>query len=137
MNALSNDLRQRVLNYALTHSVRQTAELFQVSPNTVHCLKKLYYETGGVAPRPCRAVHEHAVSSEGEMYLQILLKEDVDLTLAQLCDNYEDIYGVRVGVSTMHHTLKHLGLTLKKKLFTTQTSTAMRMLRKNNATSML
>lgn len=135
MNALSNDLRQRILNYGFTHSVRQTADIFQVSPNTVHCLKKLYYETGGVAPRPCLAVHEHAVSPEGEMYLKILLKEDVDLTLAQLCDHYEDIYGVRVGVSTMHNTLKHLGLTLKKKRFTARTSTAMRMLQKNNATS--
>lgn len=135
MNALSNDLRQRILNYAFTHSVRQTAGVFQVSPNTVHCLKKLYYETGGVAPRPCLAVHEHAVSPEGEMYLKILLKEDVDLTLAQLCERYEGTYGVRVGVSTMHHTLKHLGLTLKKKRFTTRTSTAMGILQKNNATS--
>lgn len=135
MNALSNDLRQRILNHALNHSVRQTADLFQVSPNTVHCLKKLYYETGGVAPRPCLAVHEHAISPEGEMYLKILLKEDVDLTLSQLCDQYEKIYGVRVGVSTMHNTLKHLGITTKKKLFTTRTSTAMRMLLKDNATS--
>ncbi len=114
MNALSNDLRQRILNYALTHPVRQTADIFQVSPNTVHCLKKLYYETGGVAPRPCLAVHEHAVSPEGEMYLKILLLEEVDLTLAQLCDRYEDVYGARVGISTMHLTLKRLGLTLKK-----------------------
>jgi transposase len=134
MNALSNDLRQRILNYALTHSVRQTAGIFQVSPNTVHCLKKLYYETGGVAPRPCLAVHEHAVSPEGEMYLKMLINEDVDLTLAQLCDHYEDIYGVRVGVSTLHNTLKHLGLTLKKKHFTPRTSTATGMPRKNNAT---
>ncbi len=137
MNALSNDLRQRILNYAFNHSVRQTADVFQVSPNTVHCLKKLYYETGGVAPRPCRAVHEHAVSPEGEMYLKILLLEDVDLTLAQLCDRYEETYGVRVGVSTLHLTLKRLGLTLKKKRITTRTSTAMRTPQKSNATSRL
>lgn len=137
MNALSNDLRKRILNYALTHSVRQTADLFKVSPNTVHCLKKLYYETGGVAPRPVRATHEHAVSPAGEMYLQILLKEDVDLTLAQLCERYEEAYGVRVGLSTMHLTLKRLGLTRKKKPFTTRASTAMRMPPKNNVTSRL
>ena len=47
MNALSKDLRQRILNHALTHSVCQTARAFRVSPNTVHLLKKFYAETDG------------------------------------------------------------------------------------------
>ncbi len=46
MNALSKDLRQRILNYALTHPVRETADIFQASPNTVRLLKNLWYETG-------------------------------------------------------------------------------------------
>jgi transposase len=117
MNVLSKDLRQRILNYALTHPVRQTARIFQVSPNTVHLLKKLWYETGSIEPRESKAVHPHAVSPEGELYLQMLLREDVDLTLLQLCERYEDAYGVRVGVTTMHDTLKRLGLTYKKKTF--------------------
>ena len=57
MNALSKDLRQRILNYALNHSVRQTARAFHVSPNTVQQLKKLFYETGGMDPRPSKPVH--------------------------------------------------------------------------------
>ena len=48
MNALSKDLRQRILNYALTHPVRQTAAIFQVSPDTVQRLKNLYYKTGDI-----------------------------------------------------------------------------------------
>jgi len=75
MNALSIDLRQRILNYSLTHPIRQTAEVFQVSPDTVHRLKKLYYETGGVEPRPCQAEHWKAISEEGELYR--FLFEDV------------------------------------------------------------
>jgi transposase len=117
MNVLSKDLRQRILNYALTHPVRLTARIFQVSPNTVHLLKKLWYETGSIEPRASKAVHPHAVSPEGELYLQMLLREDVDLTLLQLCERYEDAYGVRIGVTTMHDTLKRLGLTYKKKTF--------------------
>jgi len=66
MNALSIDLRQRILNYALNPPVRQTGETFNVSPDTVQRLKNLYYETGDVAPRAVHAVHEHAVSPEGE-----------------------------------------------------------------------
>jgi transposase len=117
MNALSIDLRKRILNYALLHPVRPTAELFQVSPDTVHRLKQLYYATGDVAPRPARAVHAHSVSPQGELYLQLLLSEAVDLTLGELCDRYEQAYGVRVGVSTMHGTLKRMGYSRKKTLY--------------------
>jgi transposase len=117
MNALSKDLRQRILSFALTHSVRLSARTFRVSPNTVHLLKKLYYETGGIEPRASKAVHAHAVSPEGELYLQTLVQEDVDSTLGQFCDRYQQAYGVRVGVTTMHNTLKRLGYTYKKKTF--------------------
>jgi transposase len=117
MNVLSQDLRQRILNHALTHSIRQTARLFRVSPDTVYRLKKRYHETGGIAPRIAPAIHAHAVSPEGELYLQILLLEDVDLTLKELCDRYEEAYGVRVGITTMHETLKRLKYSFKKKTF--------------------
>ena len=117
MNALSKDLRQRILNYALVNPVRETARIFQVSPNTVHLLKALWYETGGIEPRACGAVHAHAVSPEGELFLRTLLLEDVDLTLEELCEFYAQAYGARVGVATMHLTLKRMGLTYKKKTF--------------------
>jgi transposase len=117
MSVLSQDLRQRILNYALTHSVRQTARLFQVSPDTVYRLKKLYYETGGVSPRTAHVAHAHAVSPEGDLYLQTLLLDDVDLTLDELCGRYEDVYGVRVGTTTMHETIKRLKYSYKKKTF--------------------
>ena len=117
MNALSKDLRQRILNYALNHSVRQTARAFHVSPNTVQQIKKLFYETGGIEPRPSKPVHAHAVSPEGELYLKALLLEEVDLTLERLCELYWQAYGVRVGVATMHLTLRRMGLSYKKKTF--------------------
>jgi len=116
MNAYSIDMRQRMFSYSLAHSVRQTAEVFQVSPDTVQRLKKLYYETGGLAPRPCNAVHEHAVSPGGELYLQVLLKEQPDLTLGRLCENYRLVYGAAVSPATMHNLLKRLGYSRKKNI---------------------
>jgi len=115
MNVHSKDLRQRILNYALTHSIRRTARIFQVSPDTVYRLKKLFYETGDIVPHSPHASPARAVSPEGELYLQVLLVEDVDLTLEELCERYEKAYGVRVGITTMHNTLKRLNLTYKKK----------------------
>lgn len=124
MNVLSLDLRQRILNYAQTHSIRQTAEVFQVSPDTVYRLKKLYHETGGIEPKPFKAKHWKAITEEGELYLKAYILEHNDLTLEQLCEHYQLVYGVQVGVTTMHNALNRIGITRKKKLSTTPTSTA-------------
>lgn len=119
MNALSLDLRRRILNYSLNHSIRETARVFKASPNTVYLLAKRFAETGGVAPRATKAVHARAVSPEGEMFLQILLREDADMTLAEWCGRYERAHGARVGLSTMRNTLRRMGSSPIKKPFMT------------------
>ena len=63
MTTYSRDLRQRILNYGLLHSTRSTAERFHVSPNTVYLLKKLYYETGDIAPRQRSMVPDRLISA--------------------------------------------------------------------------
>jgi transposase len=131
MNVHSMDLRRRILNHALFHSIRETARTFQVSPDTVYRLKKLFHDTGDIVPRPVRVNPVRAVSPEGELYLQALLLEQVDLTLEELCRRYEDTYGVRVGLTTMHNTLKRLKLTYKKKPGTTRSGTVTKLATKN------
>jgi transposase len=116
MNVHSIGLRRRILNHALFHSIRETARIFQVSPDTVYRLKKLFHDTGDIVPRLVQARPVRAVSPEGELYLKVLLLEKVDWTLEELCSRYEEAYGVRVGLTTMHNTLKRLKLTYKKNL---------------------
>ena len=117
MKPYSHDLRVRIFNYSLNHSVRATARMFRVSPNTVYLLKKLFLETGSLQPRTPTHDPPFAISTEGEMHLRLLLSADVDLTLEELCDCYERIYGKRVGLTTMHNTLKRLNITRKRKTF--------------------
>lgn len=136
MNALSIDLRQRILNYSLTHSIKQTVDVFQVSRGTVRRLKNLYYQTGGVAPMPVKADHWKAISSEGELYLKAYVLEHPDLTLGQLCEHYGLVYGVTPGVATMHNALKRIGITRKKRHSTIRASIATRTRRKKTITSM-
>lgn len=85
MKAYSQDLRKRIFNYSLTHSIRKTARIFQVSPSTVEELQRLFVETGTLQPRPPGAARPRSVSPEGELFLQALLRESVDLTLEELC----------------------------------------------------
>jgi transposase len=115
MKVYSMDLRTRIFSYSLTHTVRETAEIFHVSPNTVQQLRQLFFETGQLKPRPAGPARPRAVSAEGELLLQVLLHQEVDLTLEQLRKHYADAYGVTVSLGAMHDTLKRLGLTRKKK----------------------
>lgn len=117
MKPYSHDLRVRIFNYSLTHTFRETAEIFQVSPNTVYLLKCLFNETGSLTPKAYPLEHPHLITPEGEMYLTLLLIEHNDLTLAELCDHYEQAYGVRVSIGTMYNTLERLKITRKKKTF--------------------
>jgi transposase len=114
MKPYSLDLRNRMFSFSLTHSVRRTAEVFHVSPNTVHLLQKRFIETGQLAPKPRRAGRPRVVSGEGELFLCVLLREQVDLTLEELRERYAAAFGVSVSLGAMHGTLKRLGLTLKK-----------------------
>lgn len=114
MAAYSLDLRRRIFGYSLSHSVRETARVFQVSPSTVQALRQLFIETGELDPRPPGAARPRVVSEAGELYVQLLLRETVDLTLEELCDQYAEVYGVRPSVTAMHATLKRLRMTRKK-----------------------
>ena len=122
MNAYSNDLRQRIFNYSLNHSVRQTAKTFNVSPSRVQNLKKLFEETGSLTPREFKGEYPRLISEEGEIYLQVLLSKEVGLTLEKIIDNYEETYGIKVSVGTLFNTLRKLNITYKKKHFQTPKS---------------
>lgn len=117
MKPYSSDLRIRIFNYSLSHSIRETAKIFQVSPNTVYLLQKLFYETGSLDPHVNLDKKPRLITEEGEMYLSVLLSKECDLTLAELCDRYEQAYGVRVSIGTLFNTLERLNITRKKKTF--------------------
>jgi transposase len=116
MKAYSYDLRIRIFNYSLTHSIRGTAKVFQVSPNTVYLLRCLFFETGSLDPINTATRRTRLISEEGEMFICHLIIEDNDLTLAELCERYGEAYGVKVSIPTMYNTLERLKITRKKKV---------------------
>jgi len=117
MKPYSHDLRIRIYNYSLTHTIRETARIFSVSPNTVYLLNQLFIETGSLEPRECPSEYPHLITPEGESYLQSLLSKEVDLTLEELRNRYAGVYGVLVSIGTMYNTLERLNITRKKKTF--------------------
>ena len=117
MKPYSYDLRIRIFNYSLTHSIRETARIFQVSPNTVQLLRQLFIETGSLNPHGKSLDRPHLITPEGELYLGVLLSKEVDLTLSELCNRYEQAFDVRVSIGTMYNTLERMNITRKKKTF--------------------
>lgn len=119
MKAYSLDLRKRIFSYSLSHSIKETAKAFNVGTNTVFLLRKRFLETGSLEPieKKDRRQRKRLISEEGEMFIRLLISEQNDLTLSELCDRYYETYKVKVAVSTMFNTLKRLKITLKKKSF--------------------
>jgi transposase len=117
MKPYSYDLRIRIFSYSLTHSIKETAEVFNVSTNTVYLIKRLFIETGDFKPRPRTRQYPYLITPEGELYIQLLIYDNPDITLRQLCEEYESEYGVKVSIATMSNTLKRLGFVRKKKVF--------------------
>ena len=117
MKSYSYDLRVRIYNYSLTHSIRETAKIFSVSPNTVFLLKKLFIETGSLEPRESSFDYPHLITLKGKIFLLLLLADEVDITLGDLCRRYENTFGISVSIGTMYNTLKYLNITYKKKSF--------------------
>ena len=124
---LSVDLRQRIVSYALSHSLNQTASVFKVAKKTVILLKKKFIETGNLENRPSTRVYSRLISKEGELYLKDFVNKNPDLTLNEIINHYDEVYQVRVCSATMSNTLKALGFTYKKKYSKTLRNTQKRM----------
>lgn len=73
MKPYSLDLRSKIYNYSLTHTIRETAKIFGVSPDTVHLLRKLFIETSSLSPRERSSEYPHLITPTGETYLKLLL----------------------------------------------------------------
>jgi transposase len=111
---ISMDLRLRIVSAVEGgSSMRAAARRFAVSPSAAIKLMQRVRTTGSAAParygghrRPLLAPHEAA--------LRGLVTAQPDITLAELQAELQRRRGVVAGLSTLHNTLRRLGLRHKK-----------------------
>lgn len=111
---LSRDLRERIVrSVAAGSSARQAAARFAVSPSTAIRLMQRLRQTGSAAPakfggyrRPILAAH----AAE----LRWMTCRKPDITLAEIQAELARL-GVSASLSTIHLTLRRLGLRHKKR----------------------
>ena len=116
----SNDLRIRVIQAIKSgkQSKPEVARHFSVSSHFVYSLWAHYQETGSVKPKQIGGYVKPKVDKVGEEHIKEWLATDVDLTLEQLCNRYEEHFSIRMGTSSMDRALKRANITVKKKAHT-------------------
>jgi len=117
--AYSVDLRERMLANLDEESMRRTARRFRMSLSSVYRIKRHYEETGQLQAKKPRG-RLPAIDAQGEAWLKEKVAEESDLTLASLCEKYEQAQGRKVSKSAMDRALKRMKISLKKRHSTTR-----------------
>jgi transposase len=113
MKPTSIDLRKRIVAARLrdSQSMGQIAERFGIAKGTVQNIIERYRDAGTVAPKPTNAGRKAAFRGALLKRLERDVLDHPDATLAELRDRS----GLAVSLVTVHHTLRRMGFTLKKR----------------------
>jgi transposase len=125
MRPYSNDLRRRIVKAydSGEHSLAEVADLFSVSLATVKNFARRYRDTGSADALPHAGGRKPALNDKARSFIGELVKQNNDLTLAQLCRRVKARHRKVISVPTMGRLLQALGLPRKKSRFTPQSAT--------------
>jgi transposase len=117
MKAYSLDLRQRVVaaHEKGKGSIAEVAEQFNVGQTFVKKMLRQHRETGSVAPLAHGGGRQPSLSDKEHRLLRQKVKDQPDISLAELHEHLKDTSGVRVSLPTIHRSLRASGLSHKKK----------------------
>lgn len=117
MKAYSLDLRQRVVAaYEKGKgSLAEVATQFNVGQTFVKKMLRQKRETGSIAPLAHGGGRQAALSEKEHRLLRQKVKEQPDISLAELQEQLATKAGVQVSVPTIHRHLHSLRLSHKKK----------------------
>jgi transposase len=114
MKPYSKDLRLRMLAAVDRGMPRnEVARVFGVSEPTIRRYMRLRRESGDVEPKPVPGPPARKRAAL-EAVLPDQARTNPDLTLAEHCELFEDVHGVKVSTPTMSRVFEKLGLPLKK-----------------------
>lgn len=117
MNALSDDIRMRVLDAYLSGegSYRELAQRFEVSHSFIQKLVKLHRETGSIRPKGHAGGNPGKIGPEHHGLILELVDEQADAILIDFAELFESRTGIKVSFMTIQRCFQKLDITLKKK----------------------
>jgi transposase len=112
---LSLDLRQRVIAaIEAGMSCRAAAERFGIAPSAAVKWRRLWLETGSVAPRAQGGdTRSGRIEAVGPAILA-MVAETPDVTLVEIAERLEREHGERFAPSTVHRFFRRHGWSFKK-----------------------
>jgi transposase len=113
-------LRKAVIKYKQDHTIRETANFFEIATVTVSRWNAQYKNEGSLLPRKrSEDTYFSVVDEKGKQFLISEIEKKNDATLEELRQKYLEKFDELIGVSTIHGHLKTANISLKKKAFTT------------------
>lgn len=127
MTCYSIDFRQKIVEAYQSgkSSIREVAQRFLVSPDTVQRLLKQHRLTGDLNPQKCGS-RKKSVLSQHEAAALKVVADHPDWTLWQYCEFLTEQLGVNISTSMMDRFCQAHNLTLKKKPIGVRRSSAQR-----------
>jgi transposase len=115
MNAISLDLRQRILHAIQNenNTPQQAAKRFVISRASIYRYLEQYRNQGTLQPAQ-RIISPRRITAEQLPRLQRQLEAHNDSTLEEHCQLWTEQTNVPVSASTMRRAFKRLSITLKK-----------------------
>ena len=114
MKTFSMDLRERIVAVRQEGwSAQDVAGLFKVCKRTVERYWKQFQECGNVNPKR-RGGYRRSRLEGHHQRMRDWIKEQPDLTLAELRERCRERLGVRIGLTALWQCLDKLGLSFKK-----------------------
>jgi len=111
---LSLDLRERLVEAVESgSSIRQAALRYSVSPSAAIKLMQRVETTGSLEPERSGGRRPRLLEPHAEA-LASMVETDPDITLVAIQAELERRFDMMAGISTIHRTLRRLGLKLKK-----------------------
>lgn len=119
MASYSLDLRQRIVKSYLDGegSIRDIAKRFLVSPTTVYQYLKLYRKKKNLSPKEYIAGRKPTITDKQLLLIKTMLQNKVDMTLSELCTDFEKKTGIKVSVTSMYRAIEKIDWTYKKRLY--------------------
>lgn len=113
---LDPELRRRVVDTVLDGAtLDEAAAIHGVGRASANRWTSRFKKTGTVDPKPTGGPRNVKLTEDSIKYLLAYVKEHPDATLAQLVDELDNAFGVKIGKSAVSEALKKQGLSRKKK----------------------
>ncbi len=116
MKAYSIDLRQKIIDVYENEKIsqRQLTKRFCVALSFIVKLLKQYRQTGEIAPKPFNGGVKLKLTPEQLRILALVIENNNDATLEELCQLLKEKTGIMVSRATMGRMTQRLKLTVKK-----------------------